>query len=139
MECGMYMRGWKVVSDNYPLSEKSTQIRESNAVEIETNVHKSVKDVFDYLDNFTPEIKKMLMGLPLYKRTNDKEFIISPDPDDGNSIFERLQFVISGDKHKNMKSCIRLSSNIILNTVYFYMTSLGLNEPFNINDLDYIS
>jgi hypothetical protein len=66
-------------------------------------------------------------------------YIITPDPDDGTSMIDRLQIVLKGDKHKNMKSCIRLSSNILLVSTYYYLLSLGVSEPFNIRELDHIS
>ena len=43
------------------------------------------------------------------------------------------------DKYKNMKSCIRLTSNIILVSAYYYICALGLSEPFRLEDLDHIS
>jgi hypothetical protein len=52
---------------------------------------------------------------------------------------DRLQIVLDGNKYKNMKSCIRLSSNILLHSVYFYICSLGLPEPYNIFELEHIT
>ena len=68
-----------------------------------------------------------------------QDFIVTPDKDDGSSILDRLRIVSEGDKHKNMKSCIRVSSNILLVTAYFYICSLGLPKPYNLNDLDHIT
>jgi hypothetical protein len=79
------------------------------------------------------------MKYTVNEKTNERHFIITPDPEDGKSILERLQFVKSGDKHKNMKSCIRLSSNIVLTSIYYYICSLGLFEPFRLEELEYIS
>ena len=85
---------------------------------------------------------KVLKTLPLMKFSHEgdtKIFIMTPDPEDGTSILHRLEIVLDGDKHKNMKSCIRLTSNILLHSVYFYICSLGLSEPYNIFELEHIS
>jgi hypothetical protein len=68
-----------------------------------------------------------------------KIFVMTPDPEDGTSLLHRLEIVLDGNKHKNMKSCIRLSSNILLHSVYFYICSLGLPEPFNIFEVEHIT
>jgi hypothetical protein len=144
IDIGMYMRGWKVTSQSYPMNEKETMLKENQLLEVENNITVSIQNLFDDLENQSIDIKKLFETLPLFKysineKTGEKSYIVTPDPDDGKSILERLMFVLKGDKHKNMKSCIRLSSNIILTSSYFYIRSLGLPEPFNINNLDYIS
>jgi len=144
LECGMYMRGWKVCSDTYPLASKSTNHDEGIQYQIEQNVHSSIDEVFNTLLLYDDSVKNIVNILPLMKytvneKTNERHFIITPDPEDGKSILERLQFVKSGDKHKNMKSCIRLSSNIVLTSIYYYICSLGLFEPFRLEELEYIS
>lgn len=144
VECGMYMRGWKVSNDAYPVASKHTNFKEDHQFKIESNVHTSIDEVFTVLESYSEETRRVLSELPLLKYTlNEKSgeysFIVSPDPEDGKSITERLKIVKGGDKYKNMKSCIRVSSNIILSSVYFYICSLGMYEPFRISDLDYIS
>jgi len=144
LECGMYMRGWKVCNDTYPMSSTSTNHTENVQYQIELNVHKSIDDVIELIKLFDAEVQKVINTLPLIKytvneKTGERHYIITPDPDDGNSIIERLKFVKSGDKHKNMKSCIRLSSNIALTSVYFYICALGIHEPFRLEELEYIS
>lgn len=144
LEAGMYMRGWKVSSETYPIKSIATNHTEDKQYQIETNVHTSIDDVFKNTHTYPEDIQKVLKTLPLQKysvneKTGERFFIVSPDPDDGKSILERLDYVREGDKHKNSKSCIRLSSNIILSSMYYYICALGLNEPFKINELDYIS
>lgn len=138
LECGMYMRGWKVTSNSYPLKESNTLGVENALVKIESNVYESITQIFEKVETYSDHEKRVLDDLPLLK-ISDKSFIVTPDPDDGRSILERLKFVINGDKHKTMKSCIRLTSNIVLVSVYFYLLSLGLPEPFSVNDLDHIT
>jgi hypothetical protein len=144
LEAGMYMRGWKVSSETYPIKSIATNHMEDKQYQIETNVHTSINDIFNNVHTYSEDIQKVLKTLPLQKysvneKTGERFFIVSPDPDDGKSILERLDYVREGDKHKNSKSCIRLSSNIILSSMYYYICALGLNEPFKINELDYIS
>ena len=147
-KCGMYMRGWDGESE-YPLGEKSTLKVNISYETIEQNVSQGIKNVMDYLnDNLYEEEKEILIKLPLMKYTKYHDenfnfktltFVPSPDPEDGNTLIERLEIVSKGSAHKNMKSCIRLSSNILLSSVYFYSCSLNLDEPYNIKYLEYIS
>jgi len=145
LEAGMYMRGWKVISEKYPFSETQTKLINSELqYEIEQKVYTSILDVQNWLqnENITEEERKVLKSLPLMKFSHEGEtkiFILTPDPEDGASIMDRLQIVLDGNKYKNMKSCIRLSSNILLHSVYFYICSLGLPEPYNIFELEHIT
>jgi len=144
LECGMYMRGWKVSSDTYPLTSLSTNHTENLQYKIELNVHNSIDEVLNFVKTYNSDVQKVFEVLPLVKYTvneksGERNFIVSPDPDDGKSMFERMSFVKSGDKHKNTKSCIRLSSNILLTSVYFYICALGIHEPFRLEELEYIS
>jgi hypothetical protein len=138
------MRGWKVTNDKYPLRESLTLYDklEGASQRIETNVYESINEVFERLEKYREDEIKVLKNLPLMRINNSNgkiTYIVSPDPDDGTDIFERLKIVLNGDKHKNMKSCIRVTSNILLISVYFYLCSLGVHEPFNINELDHIT
>lgn len=147
-KCGMYMRGWDGESE-YPLGEKSTLQVKIRYEMIEQNVTQSISDALDYLqDNLYEDEKEILIKLPLMKYTKYHDetydfktfsFVPSPDPEDGNTMIERLEIVAKGSTYKNMKSCIRVSSNIILSSVYFYSCSLNLDEPFNIKYLEYIT
>jgi hypothetical protein len=142
------MRGWDGESE-YPLGEKSTLKSNINYETIEQNVSNSISNVMEFIkDNLYEDEKDILIKLPLMKYTkyhdenfnfNALTFVPSPDPEDGNTIVERLEIVSKGSAHKNMKSCIRLSSNIILTSVYFYSCSLNLDEPYNINLLEHIT
>jgi hypothetical protein len=147
LEAGLYMRGWKVTSQEYPIKENKTQYVTGMYDKIESNVATSIDAVFECLKTYSIEEQKVLNELPLFRisvseninKIDVQSFVITPDLDDGHSIFERLKIVANGDTHKNVKSCIRVSSNIILISVFYYTKALGLNEPFDINDLDHIS
>lgn len=146
LDCAMYMRGWKVNMETYPLTEEQTKfISEENQNKLETNVFESIQALQKWIEEtsqYSEEEKVCLKKLPLMKFSQEGEtkvFVLTPDPDDGDSILHRLEIVLSGDKYKNMKSCIRLSSNILLHSVYFYICSLGLPEPYNIFELSHIT
>lgn len=142
IDIGMYMRGWKVVNESYPLKESQAKIVDGMISKIEVNFVTSVSELYQLLETYSNDEKKILKELPLMRIsiTNDtQDFIVTPEKDDGTSILDRLRIISEGDKHKNMKSCIRVSSNILLVTAYFYICSLGLPKPFNLNDLDHIT
>lgn len=145
MEASLYMRGWKVISEKYPLNEKDTKLIDSELqFEIEQKVFSKILEIQEWLKNsdLSETEIKVLKGLPLMKFSHEnqsKVFVMTPDPEDGTSLLHRLEIVLDGNKHKNMKSCIRLSSNILLHSVYFYICSLGLVEPFNIFELEHIT
>jgi hypothetical protein len=147
MECGLYMRGWKVVceAEAYPLSEDQTKLCNTDfQFKIEEKVFEAIQELKTYLDSekVNEEERNVFKSLPLMKFSHEgdtKIFVLTPDPEDGTSILHRLDIVLDGNKYKNMKSCIRLSSNIILHSVYFYTCSLGLSEPFNIFELENIT
>lgn len=145
LESGMFMRGWKVISEKYPLNENSTKLVDSDMqFKLEENVFSSIREIQEWIesDKINESERKILKDLPLMKFSHEgdtKIFIVTPDPDDGTSMYNRLEIVLDGNKHKNMKSCIRLSSNILLYSVYFYLCALGLPEPFNIFELEHIT
>ena len=66
LHCGMYMRGWKVVSDKYPLSEKNTKYENNDKTpdniqsSIEYNVTESIQNVMSKLNEYSSEEKKIL-------------------------------------------------------------------------------
>lgn len=141
VQIGMYMRGWKGNENPYPLNEKSTKV-EGIQEKIEENVAQSIDKILKFIFNLREDERGILCHLPLMKFSlegENKVFLPTPDEEDGDSIIQRLKIVMSGNIHKNMKSCIRLSSNIILSSAYFYTCSLGLKEPFDILELQYIT
>lgn len=142
LNTGMYMRGWKVVSETYPMDSESTVNEENKLPEIEQNVSDAINRVFEKLKTYSESEQEILQSLPLMKvaiHKGVKSFIMTPDEDDGKSMFHRLEIVLNGNVHKNTKSCIRLSSNILLISIYYYLVSLGINEPFDLSNLDYIT
>ena len=145
LESAMYMRGWKVVTESFPMSEDQSKLSNSDLqFKIEEHVFSAIKDIKEWVQSETisKDEKDLFSVLPLMKFSHEgktKIFVLTPDPDDGASILHRLDIVLDGNKYKNMKSCIRLSSNIILYSVYFYSCSLGLPEPFNIFELEQIT
>jgi len=143
LESAMYMRGWKTISEKYPLSENETKLSDSELqFEIEQKVFSSIQETQTWIQTVSEEEASVLKRLPLMRFSHEagnKVFVLTPDPEDGTSMLHRLEIVLLGNKYKNTKSCIRLSSNILLHSVYFYLCSLGLPEPFNIFELENIT
>jgi hypothetical protein len=139
VQCGMYMRGWNGTGD-YILSETESLNTGLEFEIVEENVNTKIQEIFNYNEEINLELLKYLPLMKYETLDNDeKTFIISPDPEDGDSINDRLKIVADGSTHKSMKSCMRLSSNIILSTAYYYMCSIGMNPGFDIKKLENIA
>jgi len=130
LHIGMYMRGWDGVGTPYPLLARDTVSPPSKTILIDCLVSKAMS-AFYTTSLELPSIKQ----LPLYTYNKGK-FIKSGESRFGLTIGERLDIVNSAE---TPQSCIRISSCWILSSVYKYHIALGLQAPFNIDDMAQIS
>lgn len=70
------------------------------------------------------EIARTVLNLPLIIYEG-KGYKISDSAVQGYTILERIRIVISGDRGSNIKSCVRLSSNVFLYSISTYMKAIG--------------
>lgn len=138
-DSGMYMRGWNGI-DDYPV-ERAPQ-EDSIMIDLK------LKNIFIQIDNAMEELQKIIIDnvnmkdlfleLPLIRFIGG-EFQASNDTHEMLTLFDRIDLVKKGESASNMASCIRLSSNWIVASGYYYLKGLGLTPNFNINCLAHIS
>lgn len=135
LESGMYMRGWKGKGD-YPLKSSSTVFDISTE---QANVDKRVMESLFSLEDHVSSCKDvsfLLKGLPLMRWIKEsKKFIPCDDPKEGLTIWDRVQIIKKGT---DPNSCIRLSSNRLCATAYYYSFLLKHRLRFSMEDLDNI-
>lgn len=84
---------------------------------------------YDHLK--TPNI----LDLPLQNYL-DGQFLTSKEIDQGLTIGQRLDII---RENKTIYACLRVSSNWLLSTSYFYLTKLGVDMPFELHQMQRIS
>ena len=145
LEAGMSMRGWNVVTekDFYPVKSVNTVIEPSLQDKVSDQVNGSIIDFENSLSKMTLQNANLIrnLSLVLYQVTSDDKlsFKESNDFDEGFTIMDRIKIVKDGEKSNNTCSCIRLSSNWLCSSAYYYIVALNLEPPFIIRDLAKIS
>lgn len=132
LNVSMYMRGWKGGESDFPIREAPVD----NQYEVDLFVTNSITD-FETICEELGEIGENILSLPLLKYQGKFNPISSEDH--GFTIRDRINIVKMGDDTGNIQSCIRLTSNILAATAYRYMVLIGLEAPFPIGELRYIS
>jgi hypothetical protein len=120
----MYMRGWNK-NDMYPTKEA--------LVNDQLLVDLNVTNGFVEWENNCKSLSKYfdICNLPLM-RYRENKFIRSNNSDDGLTIGERLYIV---KKNDNITSCIRMSSNWLASSSYYYLYLLKAKLNYDIKDL----
>lgn len=92
------------------------------------------------LDESPPDLRELFEGLPLvlYYPT-DGRFVVAGTGFEGHTIGGRLTIVFHGNTTTAISSCIRLSSNWFMSTVYHYQTLLGVEPSFDISSFRHVS
>jgi hypothetical protein len=148
LEMGMCMRGWKVScpESTFPLLSVSTVTPVGKQEEIDDNVNYAIHEFKDNIAKMAKINKNManrIKNLPLVcvqKSAEGKsEFKQSVNPSDGITIWDRIGIVCQGNVSTNTSACIRISSNWITASAYYYMIAIGMPKAFNIEELSKIS
>ena len=135
-----YMRGWKV-GDNKecPLSSEMTQTTRDGFDDIEANYTLQSIENEELYNSFPEEIKDIIDGIALMIKTDVDgvtKFVQSSSNEIGRTIMDRLNIIRNNE---NDNSCIRLSSNYLLYSCWYYMKSVFDEEPFNVDQVGYIT
>ena len=132
LNLGMYMRNWDGIG-NYPLNVNSTNFSEDKQIVVDDRV---TQGLIDFEKLVAENDLGIILNLPLmqyHKESNT--FVTSNDPSEGLTIKDRINIVRGGENDNNMSSCIRMSSNKICATSYYYMVLIGFRIPFNISEV----
>lgn len=140
LHAAYYMRGWKVGNNkDFPITRDKTQFEHNLQSEVDINVTRSISEFEQAVSSSTPEIKDIFENLPLIgiKRCNRKiSFRSKNTPEEGITVFGRIEIVKAGE---TPHSCIRMSSNYLAISAYYYMSACKMDLPFKIEDLHEIS
>lgn len=163
LEFSLYLRGWKVISDNYPLngskmSYDQTMIMPRDRIPnkemyegINYTAHQFVMDhsymALEEALNILKEIPedlamdiRQLYSLRFDNNRNKKEIMgmIFSDVkvNHKETLLECMQNIFKGIK--NVDSCMNTNSNWIMFSSAWYMTILGYTVPFNISEIEAI-
>jgi hypothetical protein len=147
LHAGFYMRGWKVscLEDVLPLNVKDTQFVALKQGEVDLNTSKALQTFKNHLSAMDKMLSLKIKNLPLIKYQTGTASTVKPtfrqstDADDGLTVWERCAIVIEGEKSDNSSACIRLSSNWLVSSAYYYMLAIGMSPGFDIADLSMIS
>lgn len=132
----MYMRAWlgPESEEEYPISSAP----HGTTVDVYITVTGVLRDWDEHLSIMGPDWTTRINLLPLVKYEGG--FVVSDDDGIGKTIGDKISIVKKGDKHNNvMGSCIRASSGWLAASTHRYMTIIGIDAPFDITKLAYIS
>lgn len=123
-DIAMMMRGW-LGTGPYPITIAITEDKDFRKVE--ENVLVKILQLKELCEE-----NKIIWNLPLmYYR---EEFVISADVGQGLTIGDRINIVETGDTGE-ITSCIRLSSNWLTYSSYYYIQLIGADLPFEVSNL----
>lgn len=134
IDTGMYMRKWKGPPDPYPLEERIT--KEHEQAKVDENVNMSMSK-FTHSNNKLPK-EISILDLPLVKY-DQGHYVESNSEFDGLTIGDRITILSKGDNINEMSSCVRMSSNWMVGSAYYYLQLLEKRPLFNIEDMYIIS
>lgn len=140
MELAFYMRGWKVGNNkDLPLTSEQTQTYSHELEKIEKLYIEKYLEIDKYYNGLSEEIKNIVKTIYLMKRVeidDETKIVRSTSSNMGLTIMERLVIVMKGEEEN---SCIRLSSNYLLYSVWYYISSIYNEIPFDLKSLSHIS
>jgi hypothetical protein len=147
LQLGMYMRGWKV-SDatknegQYPLASIETTFSGGNQSEVDIKVTEALHLYEEAVSNISSHIvRQFLRSSPLLRRIvtdTHVRFVPTLMADQGYTIEDRVAIIRTGEDG-SVFSCLRMSSNLIVSSAYYYLaTSLGVDPGFDISKMSEI-
>lgn len=123
LDIAMFMRGW-TKGESHPLASIDT----SNSVNETILMEKLFKFNQDCSSKY-----KILSSLPLFIYRS--EFILSNNADVGYTIAEKIESIL---RNASTNACIRMSSNWLASTAWYYLNEFFDEKPFDIDRLSEI-
>ena len=164
LELSMYMRGWGVAAlalNKYPITTKETAFDPEDQGQVFLNVTCAIRAFEDQIGSLRPALRDQLSSLPLVRLISTRHgcipdsngtrgawssaaksglsFQASSQIEQGLTILERVQIVKTGDSSTGSYSCIRLSSNWLAASAWYYLLAINQKAPFEIELLSQIS
>lgn len=163
MEMGLYMRGWKVKGDYYPLKSTKTNYNPMMVMPrdkipnpeayrnveytahqfVMDNCHLAYQEALETLKEIPEEIAKdikKLHSLKFDRKKKGKEIMGMLFPDvvvnHKETLLDCMNNIYGGIDNQN--ACINTNSNWILFSSVWYMLILGYSVPFKIDEIDNI-
>lgn len=132
LDVGMYMRTWKGPPEPYPLDSRN----ERDQDKIFELVNFAMAKFMDNNDRLSEDVGILKLPLYVFERGN---FVASTQGFEGLTIQDRINKVCKGESTPEMSSCIRMSSNWLIGSAYYYLQLLGCRPNFNIEDMHTIA
>jgi hypothetical protein len=130
LELGMYMRGWKVISSEYPLHSVVFNDEEFNLIQI--NVCDKLREFEKIIKH--SNVKKIIYDMPMfYFDVKLRVFVNHANSFALKDIINSIKIGENNDDIPN--SCIRTVSNYIISTSYKNCSTLGLKTSFSLDDM----
>lgn len=130
LDAGMYMRSWEGPGHPYPI----TTIKYRPIEEIEDLVDETLSSFYRISNGLAVK----LSDLPLYSYEKDR-FNPSASVFEGITIGERVNKIMKGETVTESYSCVRLSSNWIVSSAFFYLQLLDRRPFFIIEEMTFTS
>jgi len=153
LDAGMYMRGWKVSDATragpphaYPLASAATTYAPESQDAVDVHVTLALA-AYDEAVSAIPsaEVRHMVRAAPLLRAdrntANTTRFVPPVNPaEQGFTLEDRLSILREGAHSDTVFACLRMSSNFIVASAYYYLTA-ALDAPcdFGISELADIS
>lgn len=136
----MTLRGKDInTTGNLPIKSSDTQSNVDDFYLLEMNYTESINLLIDFINKDKNKRNKYI-NLPLLYRENisgnDNEYYVSNNSKVGRTIGAKLDMISDG---KNDDACVRVSSNYLLWTLYYYSSLLNINYNIDIDNMSFIS
>lgn len=135
MRIGMYCRGWKGGKREYVVAEPPKE-KQVNLISMAKKLMKSIK-IMDKIEEKLEDGSKV-RNLPLFIH-NGQTFEKSTDMFEGLTIGERVDILKEGEGTTKMSSCVRMTSNWLISSSYYYLLHMGEQPQFSIDFLTHTS
>ena len=142
LHIGYYMRGWKINNEDLPINTYKTTYDKSKQHIVELNTTTAILDFenllleFKNIDLLFYNLFNQLPILCVQHNSSSLTFKSSSNPDMGLTIIDRINIAKDGESEY---SCIRMTSNWLLASAYYYIKLCDKKEPFDIKDLSDIT
>lgn len=137
LHIAMYMRSWNGPPDHYPLRSEDTRVMEQDKGEVDVRVGAAIR-IYTIHCTENPALGDMISGLPLMTKDDAHNIKVCTQEAEGLTIKGRLDIVTAENRNANVNSCIRITSNRLAASAYYYMQIINMDTPFDITMLAYI-